>query len=380
IPDRVLLALSGGADSMCLAYLLAQYKKQSRLLMLISAITIDHGFRQESAAEAKKVGDIVLLWGIQHHVEKLRYLRDVHSITNFEEIARDLRYNVFRKKCADYGTNALLVAHNKDDQLETFLQRLQMNSTLFGLVGLRERSPLPTRDISPLKDEKVYIYRPLLHYKKAEIFQTCKSLGVPWFEDHSNQDIHLTKRNLLRYIINEYVPQALDARPELTCITRKSLTATTQEIESFVHGLEIQKLCFDLRVKSHQFQFDKVKAEVKFSIPFHEIMGVQQLVFSRWLYETIYPLSSSKNFHWSYAKLERQAIPRLWTWLQNPQNRLTMTYLNVKLDINPEGQDVNFLVSRQAPQRDVVHNYFVSVVPGDCMWHLFDRLWWLKFE
>ncbi|GEQ67851.1 hypothetical protein JCM33374_g1517 [Metschnikowia sp. JCM 33374] len=344
-----MLALSGGVDSMCLAYLLAQYKAHVQPRMLVSAITIDHGFRKESATEAQKVGEIVRSWGLSHSVEKLQYSQDVHSISNFEEMARVLRYKVFREKCLDQGINALLVAHNRDDQLETFLQRLHMNSTMFGLLGLREKAPLPLMDSSADVEDKIHVYRPLLQFEKSSIRSTCEAHAVPWFEDVSNQDISLTKRNLLRYIINEYVPQSMASRPELACISRKSLFETTSEVEKLLNVYDTQKEILDQKIKSQGFFFDAMQAHMEFTIPLSDFDVLKQPVLARWLYEMIYPISSAKHFHWSYAKLERQAMPRLWAWLDAPDAILAMTYLNVSFRVQIEDTNVKFHISRQVP-------------------------------
>ncbi|KAM9911469.1 hypothetical protein OXX69_003481 [Metschnikowia pulcherrima] len=379
IPNRLTLALSGGVDSMCLAYLLSQYKKKIHPQISISAITIDHGYREGSAREARKVGEIARSWGLDHSVETLQYTQDVCSISNFEEVARKLRYQVLRQKCLGSGSQAILVAHNKDDQLETFLQRLQMNSTMFGLRGLREMSPLPIL-ASPIDSELIHVYRPLLAFEKATIRQTSVENDVEWFEDVSNQDISLTKRNLLRYMISEYVPKLINSRPEIECISRQSLMETTEEVAKLVQSYETEKQNLDRCVRSNDFQFDELMASVKFSIPLQELRDTRHPVLARWLYEVIYPLSSAKHFHWSFAKLERQAMARVWGWLDKPEGTLIMTYLNVSFNLNLQGSNVEFHLFRQSPQRDIIRHYKTHVGPKDSSWKLFDRIWWIRIS
>lgn len=102
VPNKVLIALSGGVDSVCLTYLLSQYRDLYNPDLKIHAVTIDHGYREGSSDEAKAVGDLVNKWGVQHNVIPLDYKnRSVHLITNFEEVARTMRYEAFRNLVDD---------------------------------------------------------------------------------------------------------------------------------------------------------------------------------------------------------------------------------------------------------------------------------------
>lgn len=377
-PKRLTVALSGGADSMCLAFLLAQYSRAHCPGLALSAVTVDHGYRPEAAAEAAQVGEIVKNWGYSHSVVRLAYSQNPHTLTNFEEVARLLRYVALRDECLRNRSQALLVAHNLDDQIETFLQRLQMNSTLFGLVGLRQLAPVPVLPTGP-HSQSLRMLRPLLPFSKREITATCVENGVPWFEDASNADISLTKRNLLRYLIGEYVPATINQRPEFACLSKENLldsidavSATCQKFRS-----KAQNFADELTVEGVYIQ----NPAIIFTISRERLKDLGEEAFSQWLFQKIHKLSSSKHFHWSYAKIERGCVPRIFAFAGQVKadgiSGLKMTYLNVLFDIKGDVETLYFRLSPQPPQREKLGpEYCLSV--SDSSWILFDNLWWVK--
>lgn len=365
---------------MCLTFLLSQYKQRVQPLLKIHALTIDHGYRPDSAEEARKVGEIVHKWGVEHSVVKLLYLSRVHSISNFEEVARALRYEKFLEMCISKGIYSLLVAHNLDDKLETFLQRLQMNSTLYGLCGLKRIAPLPGAPKGPNVEENITVHRPLLHFDKSAIQETCLTNGIRWFEDATNADTSLTKRNLLRFMINEYVPQKLFDRPELSCLSKELLVKTTSEVEAVVSGLEKQVDDFDMTTRaSENFDFRAESATIKFSMLTTDWDAVGSAVSSRWLYRLVSPFSSAKHLHWSYAKIERHAATKIREFLEGASKVLHMTYLNMAFEVSKNEDYLHFHITRQNPmtEKPLLEVYVTQdLLP----WYLIDRCWWVRLQ
>lgn len=379
VPDKMMVALSGGVDSMCLTYLLHQYKEHYQPTMEIHAMTIDHQYRLGSYAEAQDVGRIVEKWGVLHSIEQLTYASDVHVITNFEELARTMRYQTFQKACKEREITSLFVAHNLNDQLETYLQRLLMNSTLYGLAGLRPYAPFPAPQKEPYNS--ITVHRPLLRFDKSLIRETCVENGVEWFEDATNADIHLTKRNMLRYLINEYVPMHSDARSDLKTVNKLALVETTSEIEGSMNLLESRIYGLDNYLKQYgSFLFDEKNAQVSFELPIEMWRNLHQLVFSRWLYDIMYSISSAKHFHWSYAKIERQAFPRIADFLETEDPNLQVTYLNVIIKVERDGKQVRFRLSKQPALRHELRDISqsIEVTSVFLQWVLFDRTWWIR--
>lgn len=377
VPSKLLVALSGGVDSMCLAYLLLQYKKIYDPKVEIHTMTIDHGYRQTSHAEASKVGTIMKKWGLHHHLHLLSYDKDICDISNFEEVARTLRYQAFQEKCHEHGIGALMVAHNLNDRLETYLQRLQMNSTIFGLGGLRPKVELPIRATIP---NEAMVYRPLLQFEKCQIKDTCIKNDVIWFEDPTNADRNLTKRNLHRYMINEYIPDQVSRRPELLVLSKESLTKTIREIDSALEMLENRISALDHYIlKWGDYKFNHEHAYLSFSIPIKVWNSLDNSVAARWLFQQICPLSSAKHLHWSYAKIERRAMPRIKEFINAKQKTLRFTYINIVFRLTTDDGILHFCLSKQPPEKNSTESTVRSVnVPSS--WILVDRTWWVKIN
>lgn len=170
---RLAVAVSGGADSMALAVLLhgwAQGRGGSAL-----ALTVDHGLRRGSGAEAALVGGRLADLGLEHRI--LRW-RGPKPTANVQAEARRARYDLLRDCCARQGILHLALAHHLDDQAETLLLRLGRGS---GLDGLAAMSPL-------VEWPELRLLRPLLGVPRARLEATLGRRGVPWIEDPTNQD------------------------------------------------------------------------------------------------------------------------------------------------------------------------------------------------
>lgn len=370
-PRKILVALSGGIDSMCLTHLLAQARQQFPQMEL-SAATIDHDYRHNSALEALAVGTIVLEWGVDHRIQRLEYSQNPALILNFEEVARNLRYQTLQDICISEQINTVLVAHNLDDCLETFLQRLMMNSTMYGLAGLAARAPMPIPSRSPA--ENIQIIRPLLLFSKNEIRKYCNNHDVQWFEDLSNADILFTRRNKLRYIINEYAPSVVESRPEAAMIFPQNLSNTINEVRLLVAAYEDKKKAFDAFVKMNDYSFDHKSCTFNFSVLTEAWRQLDRSVLARWLYELASPISSSKHFHWSYAKFERQAVTKISEFLDLPAKFIRFNYVGVDFCLEKVGDFLLFRISKQPPIRKTAE----AKVLVNSDWQLFDRTWWFR--
>lgn len=398
-PERIVVALSGGVDSLCLTYLLGQFKRTYKPSLQITAITIDHKYRTGSSQEAEKVGVLVRPWGVEHVVKTLEYKdRDIGKITNFEEVAREKRYDIFEQLCRELDVKSLFVAHNLNDQIETFLQRLQQNSSIFGLVGLRTVDHLPKSPTGPSEnDESIHVVRPLLSFDKSEIIETCTKNGVRWFEDHTNSDIHLTRRNLLRHIVSDVIPHRLNNRDilieeryNLLLVSKESLVKTHNEVLSLV--CEMQHLIANIEKYLKQrgfFNLDKKNLLLTVSLPFDILDTYNYMVLSRFFYQNMYLISSVKHYHWSYAKLERHAVPRILRFYNTNKEMSTpvsmkLTYLNVLFNIKLDTHNKQMQIS--LTRQPLIHDEFSQVCLNCTLnsqwsdWHIFDRRYWIRMK
>lgn len=166
--DRVLVAVSGGADSLALL-LLGHAVLGNRCL----AATVDHGTRPETAAEARFVGDLCVARGIAHRTLKLDPLAAALP-GNPSARLRQLRYGQLKSAMRDMGVDWIATAHHADDQRETLVMRLNRGAGVAGLAGIRERQDR--------------IIRPLLGWRRHELDAIVATAGLTPVVDPSNTD------------------------------------------------------------------------------------------------------------------------------------------------------------------------------------------------
>jgi tRNA(Ile)-lysidine synthase len=181
----VAVAVSGGADSLALALLAAQWAKARGGRAV--ALTVDHGLRPESAREARQVARWLRARGISHRTLKWTGPK---PRTGLQAAARAARYDLLRDWCERNGVLHLLVAHTREDQAETVLLRLARGSGADGLAGMP----------SIAEGRETRLLRPLLGISKSRLIAALTSRGQPWIEDPSNRDeafARVTLRNWL---------------------------------------------------------------------------------------------------------------------------------------------------------------------------------------
>jgi tRNA(Ile)-lysidine synthase len=185
----VVLAVSGGADSLCLMRLVARWlaENTTQPMPQVEIATVDHGLRAESADEARWVGEQAKLFGLRH--SKLVWTGE-KPVAGIQDAAREARYALLSAHAGRDGPTAVVTAHTQDDQAETFLMRLARGSGLDGLAAMPARRALTD-------DGAVQLVRPLLGIAKARLIATLEEMGQKWIEDPSN-DMHAFERVRLR--------------------------------------------------------------------------------------------------------------------------------------------------------------------------------------
>jgi tRNA(Ile)-lysidine synthase len=167
--DGLLIAVSGGPDSMALLALLAEWPQRPKL----AAATVDHGLRAEGVTEAAMAAEFCQRLGIPHTT--LTWTGEKPA-TGLQEAARDVRYALLARHAQHLDLSHLVTAHHADDQAETVLMRLVAGSGIGGLSGMRARTQ---------KDSAQHV-RPLLGIPKVRLVATCKARNIPFVEDPSN--------------------------------------------------------------------------------------------------------------------------------------------------------------------------------------------------
>jgi tRNA(Ile)-lysidine synthase len=170
---RLAIAVSGGADSMALC-LLAHAWTRARGGSLV-ALTVDHGLRAASAAEAECVGRWLRAYGIEHAI--LRWEGEKPT-SGLAAKARRARYRLLAKYCRDHGILHLLVGHHLHDQAETVVLRAARGSGADGLAAMA----------GVVETDCVRIIRPFLGVPPQRLRACLEARGQGWIEDPTNSD------------------------------------------------------------------------------------------------------------------------------------------------------------------------------------------------
>lgn len=197
---KVLCAVSGGADSMCLLHCL--FSRADELGIKVAAAHFDHCLRGE---ESKRDRSFVENWCAEHGVECASASGNVAEFARknglgTEEAARQLRYEFLEKAADELGCDVIATAHNADDNAETLLLNLTRGTGLKGLCGI--------------PPQRGRIIRPLLKVTRSEIEEYLEANGVSHVEDSTNAGDEYT-RNIIRHrvmpVLREINPAFSDA-------------------------------------------------------------------------------------------------------------------------------------------------------------------------
>jgi tRNA(Ile)-lysidine synthase len=197
-PDAIIVvAVSGGADSMALLHLL--HTLHLRLNIHLQAATFDHGLRgTQSADDAAYVEKIAMSWGIPVTVGHAALGPDASGV---EARARTARYTFLAETSQQVGAHFVATGHHADDQAETVLLHLLRGGGIRGLGGMRPSTPYPLSGFESLK-----LVRPLLGVTREEIEQYCREHGINYRHDATNESPD-TLRNRLRLETLPYLAQ-----------------------------------------------------------------------------------------------------------------------------------------------------------------------------
>jgi tRNA(Ile)-lysidine synthase len=181
-PTRVLVAVSGGCDSVVLLHLLTTAAREHPLELTVGHL--DHAMREDSAADAEWVRRLCADWGTGFVVERLP------SAPRSEAAARAARYRFLHRKAGEIGASLIATAHTADDQAETVLFRAARGTGLRGLAGIRDRTPDG-------------VIRPLLPFWRAEIVDYAGRHGLSWRTDPTNAELGPARNRIRHRIIPE---------------------------------------------------------------------------------------------------------------------------------------------------------------------------------
>jgi len=194
----LVLAVSGGPDSVALMWLAARWKRGLARGPQLTVVTVDHGLRPEAAREAREVKRLAAELGLAHRT--LRW-RGAKPNTGLPAAAREARYRLLAQAARNAGASHVLTAHTRDDQAETLLMRLVRGS---GLAGLSAMARLTERD-------GVVLVRPLLDVPKSQLIATLRRAKIGFADDPTNRDTAFT-RPRLRALLPQLAAEGGDSR------------------------------------------------------------------------------------------------------------------------------------------------------------------------
>jgi len=184
--DRLLVAVSGGADSSALLHALSRVAP--RLGLELRAHGVDHGLRPEASAELDRAEELATRLGVPFGRTRLR----VPAGGNLQARARAARYSALRRAAAEAGARWIATAHHADDRAETVLLRLMRGAPPVGLAVLPARSG--------------DLLRPLIRARRADVLAHLGRHEIRWAEDPSNRD-----RRFLRCRVREELMPLLES-------------------------------------------------------------------------------------------------------------------------------------------------------------------------
>ncbi|MBO7483013.1 MAG: tRNA lysidine(34) synthetase TilS [Kiritimatiellae bacterium] len=196
-PGRIGLAVSGGSDSVALAFLLTRGGKKRNSAKRFVVLHVDHGLRKESKEEYRFVKALAARLGLRFKGLHAKVVQQKNE--SVEMAARRVRLAFFERQMRIERLDAIATGHHMDDVAETFLMRIRRASGPEGLAGIKERSQVGA----------IRFVRPLLGCRDSELKDYLRKYGEEWREDASNDDVSI-ERNKVRHKVVPFLEQNLD--------------------------------------------------------------------------------------------------------------------------------------------------------------------------
>jgi len=218
----IVLAVSGGPDSIALMWLAARWRRALARGPRLIAVTVDHGLRPEAAREARDVKRLAKSLDLPHRT--LRW-SGTKPKTGLPAAARTARYRLLAQAARASGATHILTAHTRDDQAETLLMRMLRGSGIAGLAAMARES----------ERDGLRLARPFLNVSKSQLIATLTKAKVGFADDPTNRDISFT-RPRLRTLMPVLAAEGGDTRSLARLASR--LGRANAAVEVLVDGAE----------------------------------------------------------------------------------------------------------------------------------------------
>jgi tRNA(Ile)-lysidine synthase len=247
----VVLAISGGPDSVALMWLVARWRRAWTRGPRLIAVTVDHGLRAAAAREAREVKRLAKSLDLPH--QTLRWA-GAKPKTGLPAAARAARYRLLAQAAHKHGATHVLTAHTRDDQAETLLMRMLRGSGIAGLAAMARESD---RD-------GVRLARPLLDISKSRLVATLNKAKIAFADDPTNRDTGFT-RPRLRAIMPVLAEEGGDARNLARLAAR--LARANAAVEVLTDGAERYLALRDRDASRARFDANSFDATAFVAIP-----------------------------------------------------------------------------------------------------------------
>ena len=273
--ERVVAGVSGGADSVCLLFVLLKIREE--IPFSLHVVHVNHGIRREAGEDAAYVEKLCSKFGIPFILVKENVReRAAAEKRSEEEMGRLVRYQAFEKVLKEVGANKIAVAHNSNDQAETMLFHLFRGSGLSGLCGIR-----------PVRDQ---IIRPILCLERKEIEQYLEEKKIAYCRDATNEEDDYT-RNRIRHHILPYAEQEIVQG----CVGHMAQTAAMLlETEKYLEQQTLEAREFAVQAIPTQAipaQTVPTPGSTGFGISCHSFSKVDTVIGKRLVYQLLRELS-----------------------------------------------------------------------------------------
>lgn len=242
--DKIIVAVSGGVDSVCLLDAFCQLKDKFEFKIYVTHF--NHSIRDNADKDEEFVNNLADHYDLPYYAGKgdvLHYAKE--NSLSVEHAARQLRYSFFDKLGNSLNINLIATAHTLNDSAETVLLNLFRGSGLTGLSGIKSRRPLSRKNL---------LIRPFLEFKKSELIEYAECRKLVWHEDETNAQLQY-HRNIIRNVII----------PEIVKSINPSAIDTINRSASILQGAE-EFISDHIENSLNYVVYDKKKKQVSMKI------------------------------------------------------------------------------------------------------------------
>jgi tRNA(Ile)-lysidine synthase len=291
--DRVLVALSGGPDSVGLLRVLRELEAVGEL-SVAGIAHLNHGLRDAAGDDEQFCRVLAAQLGLEFRCDLVDVrARAARLRTSLEDAGRQARYELFERVADELGADVVATGHTRDDQAETFLLRLLRGAGPRGLAGIHPKTRLPTeapkarhlglpteapkaRNLGlPTEAPKArrWVVRPLLDVGREEIRSYLAALGQPFRDDESNRDVSIP-RNRVRHELLPLLER--DFSPAVTDVLAREAEIARQDEDRLQHeAIDLLGLIVLRSEKRQSGEDDAVEVNVRALSALHPALAVR---------------------------------------------------------------------------------------------------------